>query len=74
MALQAGAASLRLTTRLKPQGPVRTYGPYGLAPGASRLDLRATGRLFRVRFSGQVAPTGGRIGRPVFDVVPTGSR
>jgi hypothetical protein len=74
MALQAGAASLRLHTRLKPQGPVRTYGPYGLAPGASRVDLRATGRLFRVRFSGQGTPSGGRIGRPVFDVVPAGSR
>lgn len=74
MALQAGAASLRLNTRLKPQGPSRSHGPYGLAPGASRIDLRATGRLFKVRFSGQGAPTGGRIGRPVFDVVAAGSR
>lgn len=74
MALQAGAVGLRLTTRLKPQGPSRAYGPIGLAPGASRIDLRATGRFFKVRFSGQGAPTGGRIGRPVFDVVAAGTR
>ncbi|MDP1616777.1 hypothetical protein [Phenylobacterium sp.] len=74
MAGQAGAAALRLSTRLKPQGESRTYGPYPVAPGAGRVDVRASGRLFRVRLSGQGAPTGGRIGRPVFDVVPAGMR
>lgn len=71
---QAGAAALRLSTRLTPQGESRTYGPYPLAPGAERVDVRASGRLFRVRLSGQGSPTGGRIGRPVFDVAPAGAR
>ncbi|MDO8408884.1 MAG: hypothetical protein Q7S93_02315 [Phenylobacterium sp.] len=71
---QAGPAALRLSTRLKPQGESRTYGPYPLAPGVERVDVRASGRLFRVRLSGQGSPTGGRIGRPVFDVAPAGMR
>jgi hypothetical protein len=74
MAGQAGPAALRLSTRFKPQGESRTYGPYPLAPGTGRVDVRASGRLFRVRLSGQGSPTGGRIGRPVFDVVPAGTR
>lgn len=74
MAGQAGAAAVRLKTRLKPQGESRTYGPYPLAPGAALVDLRASGRLFCVRLSGQGSPTAGRIGRPVFDVAPAGGR
>lgn len=74
MARQAGAAALHLKTRLKPQGESRSHGPYPLAPGATRVDLRASGRLFRVRLSGQGSPTAGRIGRPVFDVAPAGGR
>ena len=74
MAGQAGPAAVRLRTRLKPQGQSRTYGPYPLAPGAALVDLRASGRLFCVRLSGQGSPTAGRIGRPVFDVAPAGGR
>ncbi|HMO44110.1 MAG TPA: hypothetical protein PKB04_12500, partial [Phenylobacterium sp.] len=74
LADQTGAAALTLKGRLTPQGPERTYGPYALAPGQPRVDLRATGRLFRLRLSGQGAPTGGRLGAPMFDVAPAGNR
>lgn len=71
---QVGAAALTVTSRLKPQGPSRTFGPYPLAPGAARLDLRASGRLFRIRLSGESAPAAMRLGRPVFDAAPAGGR
>ncbi|MBC7168425.1 hypothetical protein [Phenylobacterium sp.] len=71
---QTGAAALTLVSRLKPQGPARTFGPYPLAPGAPRLDLRASGRLFRIRLSGASAPSALRLGRLVFDAAPAGGR
>ena len=71
---QVGAATLTLVSRLKPQGPARTFGPFPLATGAPRLDLRASGRLFRIRLSGESAPAALRLGRPVFDAGPGGER
>lgn len=71
---QSGPVSLQLTSRAAPQAPVRTHPVANLAPGAQRVDLRAGGRLFKLRFSGGSAPTGGRIGRPVFDVAGAGGR
>lgn len=74
LAGQIGPVSLSIVSRLTPQGAERSYGPFPMAPGEDRVDLRATGRLFRVRFSGRSAPTAGRIGRPIFDIAPAGSR
>lgn len=68
---QAGPVTLMLTSRFYPQGPEKIIQA-ALAVGEARADFLASGRLFRVRFAGQSAPTGCRIGAPVFDVAPAG--
>jgi hypothetical protein len=70
---QVGPVTVTVSSRLAPQAPSLAVSA-AMAPGASKADLLATGRLFRVRFSGDSAPTACRIGRPVFDVAPTGKR
>lgn len=74
MADQVGPVAVSVTSRFTPQGAETSSGPYSMAPGADRVDLRTTGRMFRVRFAGGSAPTACRIGRPVFDIVAAGSR
>ncbi len=71
---QIGAVNLTVTSRFKPQGAEKVYGPYPMAPGEDRVDLRASGRLFRIRFAGGSAPTACRFGRPVFDISQAGQR
>jgi hypothetical protein len=71
---QVGAVSVTVTSRRQPQGPEQATTPPPMAPGDAKADILTTGRLFRVRFSGDSAPTACRIGRPVFDVAPTGQR
>ena len=74
MADQVGPVSVSVIGRFTPQGNETSNGAYSMAPGADRVDLRTTGRMFRVRFAGGSAPTACRIGRPVFDIAPAGSR
>lgn len=71
---QVGAVDVTIYTRLTPQGDVTTKGPYAMAPGAGKVDIRATGRLFRVRFEGNSTPASCRFGKPVFDLVAAGQR
>lgn len=71
---QVGPATLKVTARLKPQDPEASLSVVGLSPGVGRADLRASGRLFRVRFSGASSPARWRLGRTVFDVVGAGGR
>jgi hypothetical protein len=70
---QVGAVSLTLTTRFKPRGD-ETAKSYSFAPDDEKVDVRATGRLFRLKFAGSSAPAAFRMGKPVFDMVPTGMR
>ncbi|MDX5332034.1 MAG: hypothetical protein LPK04_12645, partial [Caulobacteraceae bacterium] len=74
LADQVGPAAVTLISRLTPQGDETVWGPHAIAPGQDRLDLRAAGRLFRLRLSGHAAPTAGRIGQPVVDVAAAGRR
>lgn len=74
LADQAGPVRLSLFSRLTPQGDVAVSGPFALAPGQDRVDFRATGRLFKIRFAGGSAPTACRIGKPVFNVAVAGAR
>jgi hypothetical protein len=69
---QVGPVSVTLTARGQPQGPEQAFAAPAMAPGEAKADLLASGRLFRVKFSGASAPTACRIGDPVFDVAPTG--
>lgn len=71
---QVGVVSLTASARFHPQGDEIVRGPAALTPSQDKADLRATGRLFRLRFSGAGAPTFCRLGRPVFDMAPTGKR
>lgn len=68
---QVGPVTVTLAGRFHPQDASQSVS-VALAVGDAKADLLATGRLFRVRFAGQSAPTGCRIGKPTFDVVPAG--
>jgi hypothetical protein len=69
---QIGPVTVAVTSRWEPQGPETTFAAPALAPGEAKADLLLSGRLFKVRYSGQSAPTGCRIGTPIFDAVPAG--
>lgn len=71
---QLGGVAVTVTTRYFPQGDEtsKTTGP--LAPSEDKADFRISGRLAKVKLSGNAAPTFARIGRPTFDVVPTSRR
>lgn len=70
---QVGPIVVTVTSRWRPQESEASSAGAALAPGQAKADLLVSGRLFKVRFSGKSAPTGGRIGKPVLDAAP-GSR
>jgi hypothetical protein len=74
LADQVGPVNLTIFTRLKPESPETANGPYAVAAGQDRVDVRASGRLFRIRYEGDSARAACRWGSPVFDVVQTGGR
>lgn len=74
IANQIGPVWVTLTSRFKPQGEEVVKGPYGMGVGEAKTDMRANGRLFRVKFAGESAPTYARLGRLAFDVTPTSAR
>lgn len=70
---QVGNVSLTVTTYDYPQdSSATTYGPYTLAVNDNKSDFMAEGRLATVKFGGSAASTFARIGKPAFDVKPTG--
>lgn len=70
---QVGSVSLTLFSYDYPQDSSSvTYGPYTLAVNDNRSDFMAEGRMFAVKFGGSAAGTFARIGKPMFDAVPTG--
>jgi hypothetical protein len=69
---QAGPVAVSIATRRHPQDIETVVTAPPMAPGESKADFLVSGRLFRVRFAGDSAPTACRIGKPMFDVVPTG--
>lgn len=71
---QAGALSLTLYTRLWPQSSDRTRGPWMASPGQARRSFMATGRLVRLRVSGNAVPTYARLGRPEIELEPAGEQ
>jgi len=71
---QVGPVNVTLTSRFEPQGVETVAGPYAMAPGARKVDVRATGRFFKVRLSGNALPAACRVGRLVFDTAPVGAR
>lgn len=70
---QTGAVTLTLTSRQRPNG-TETASAYSIATDAEKVDLRSSGRLFRMKFSGSSAPSSFRLGKPVIDMTATGTR
>jgi hypothetical protein len=45
-----------------------------MSPSQDKQDFKATGRLYRIKFSGNSAPSYARIGRITFDVKLRGKK
>jgi hypothetical protein len=71
---QIGPVQLGLTSRLHPQGPQTSFGPFTLMPGQETVDFKASGRLFQLTYSGFSLPSHARIGRLVVDASPRGRK
>ncbi|MCA3750587.1 MAG: hypothetical protein INF04_04150 [Phenylobacterium sp.] len=71
---QVGAIDVSVTTRFYPQATETTTSGQIMAPGQSKSDIRASGRLAKLRFSGYASPTFARLGNPAIDVTPAGQR
>ncbi len=69
---QIGPVSLTVLTKKYPQAPERESGPWVLSPDRSKKDFRATGRVARIRISGNAAPSYIRLGKPEFEAEGTG--
>lgn len=70
---QVGPVTLTLTTRFKPRGD-ETVKTYAIAATDDAVDVRASGRLLKLKFSGASSPSAFRLGKPVLDLTPTGMR
>lgn len=70
---QVGPVTLTLATRFKPRGEeaVKTYV---FSAEDEKVDLRAVGRMFRLKLSGSASPSAFRLGKAVIDMTPTGAR
>ncbi len=71
---QVGAVEVAAVTRFYPQASETSTSGQTMAPGQSKSDLRATGRLAKLRFSGLASPSFVRLGNPTIDVTPAGQR
>lgn len=71
---QIGGVAVTTTMRFWPQGDETSSTTGPLAPSEDKADFRISGRLAKLKFSGNSAPTFARIGQPTFDVTPTGAR
>ena len=69
---QLGPVTVRVAARFRPQEAAEISATVSLAPDDPKADFLLSGRLFRVRYSGDSAPTGCRVGTPVFDLTPAG--
>lgn len=71
---QIGPVSVTVYARFKLQDQETAHGPYTLTPGRDELDLRVSGRFFRLRYDFNSSPAYWRIGLPVFDLQAMGLR
>ena len=71
---QVGAIAVSVITRFLPQGTETTTSGQTISVGMEKSDVRASGRLAKLRFSGSASPTFARLGNPTVDVVPAGQR
>jgi hypothetical protein len=71
---QEGNILVTLYTRPWPQGSRSSHGPYTFATSTQKVDMRATGRQFAVRFDMSGTEIAGRCGALRFDIEKTGQR
>lgn len=71
---QEGDVYLTVYVRNRMQDKERAVGPFKVSPGQDRVDFRVTGKIMRFKLSGSSNPCSLRIGRVIFDAVPTGTR
>lgn len=71
---QVGPLNVTLTSRFKPQADETVKGPYAMGVGEDKVDFKAKGRLFRVKFASSASPTFWRLGKAVFDMIAGGRR
>lgn len=74
LADQVGPVNVTAYSRLKPQGDERSQGPQSMAVGEDKVDMRLSGRLFQLEFSGNSSPTAARLGKIAVDFQPMGGR
>lgn len=67
-----GSVDVSLKHRMWPQGAVSTQSIGTATATTEKLDFRLTTRQVGIRFDWNAVPTDGRIGRILFDVLPTG--
>lgn len=71
---QVGPINVSIVSRFKPQGEETTKGPYPMVAGEDKVDVRASGRLFRMRFDFNSLPAAWRLGQIVVDLARAGKR
>lgn len=69
---QTGPVTVTIRSRSYPQDESAARVSTSVAPGDAKADLMTTGRLIRLAFAGESAPTGCRIGKPILDAIPAG--
>jgi hypothetical protein len=69
---QQGPVSIQMVMKNYPQANEYTKGPYSLEPNRNQRTFQATGRVIRLKISGNSSPTFMRMGRLIFDITPTG--
>lgn len=74
MSNQVGPITLTIISRLKPQAAEVSTDPVAMAPGQGKADIRANGRLHRLRYDFNSAPASCRWGKPLFDITLGGYR
>ncbi len=71
---QVGPLNVSIVSRFKPQGEETVKGPYPMVAGEDKVDVRASGRLFRMRFDFNSLPAAWRLGQIVVDLARAGKR
>lgn len=67
-----GSVDVTIKHRMWPQGAVTETAIGTVNSSTTKLDFRVTARQVAMRFDWSAVPTDGRLGRIVFDVLPTG--
>ena len=71
---QSGPITVTLSGLQYPQSTPVVFSLQPMTFNSTKLDFRFSGRLIRMKLSGNSTPTDMRLGVPVFDITPAGDR